>query len=96
MKLTILSTTVLLSIFSLSQAIEPADTKPVKIEQAEKQLTDGAQLLDVAMAACLSTGKSFSISSNLFDDFFFRIFFVGGRDRNGGFDPVVISRSPSA
>jgi hypothetical protein len=26
-------------------------------------------LFDVAMAACLSTGKSFSISSNLFDDF---------------------------
>jgi rhodanese-related sulfurtransferase len=47
MKLTILATTILLSIFSVSQAIEPVDTKPVKIERAVKQLTDGAQLLDV-------------------------------------------------
>lgn len=47
MKLTIFATTILLSIFSLSHAIEPVDTKPVKIEHAEKKLTEGAQLLDV-------------------------------------------------
>ena len=47
MKLTILATTILLSIFSVLQAIEPVDTKPVKIERAVNQLTDGAQLLDV-------------------------------------------------
>jgi rhodanese-related sulfurtransferase len=47
MKLIILTTAILLSIDSISQAGEPAVAAPVKIEQAEKQLAGGAQLLDV-------------------------------------------------
>jgi rhodanese-related sulfurtransferase len=47
MKLIILTTAILLSIDSISQAGEPAVAAPVKIEQAEKQLASGAQLLDV-------------------------------------------------
>ncbi len=43
----ILSTAILLSMFSISQADGSAALAPVKIEQAEKQLADGAQLLDV-------------------------------------------------
>ena len=47
MKFLILTTSILLSIGSISQADEPAVAAPVKIEQAEKHLADGAQLLDV-------------------------------------------------
>jgi len=47
MKFLILSTAILLSTTSCSQAEEPAVAEPVKIEVAEKQLADGAQLLDV-------------------------------------------------
>jgi len=47
MKFLILSTAILLSTTSCSQAEEPAVAAPVKIEAAEKQLADGAQLLDV-------------------------------------------------
>lgn len=47
MKFTILATAALLSIISTSKAAEPALASRVTIEQAEKQLTDGAQLLDV-------------------------------------------------
>lgn len=47
MKLLFLTTAILLSINSISQAGEPAVAAPVKIEQAEKQLAGGAQLLDV-------------------------------------------------
>ena len=47
MKFLILTTAILLSVDSISQAVEPTTTAPVKIEQAEKQLADGAQLLDV-------------------------------------------------
>ena len=47
MKLLILTTAILLSIVSIPQAAEPAVAAPVKIEQAEKQLAAGAQLLDV-------------------------------------------------
>ena len=45
--LMILTTAFLLSIDSISQAAEPAVAAPVKIEQAEKHLASGAQLLDV-------------------------------------------------
>ena len=47
MKLLILTTAILLSIDSISQADAPVVTAPVKIEQAEKQLASGTQLLDV-------------------------------------------------
>jgi rhodanese-related sulfurtransferase len=47
MKILVLSTAVLFSIASVSCAEKPAVAAPVKIEQAEKQLADGAQLLDV-------------------------------------------------
>ena len=47
MKFLILSTAILLTTTSCSQAEEPAVAAPVKIEVAEKQLADGAQLLDV-------------------------------------------------
>lgn len=43
----ILITAVLLSTGSVSQAVESELAAPVKIEQAEKQLASGAQLLDV-------------------------------------------------
>jgi len=47
MKTLILATAVLLSIDSITQAGEPAVAVPVKIEQAEKRIAGGAQLLDV-------------------------------------------------
>lgn len=47
MKLLFLTTAILFSINFISQAGEPAVAAPVKIEQAEKQLAGGAQLLDV-------------------------------------------------
>ncbi len=47
MRLLILTTAILLSIDSVSQAGTPAVAALVKIEQAEKQLASGAQLLDV-------------------------------------------------
>ncbi len=47
MKPLILTTALLLSIGSISLADKPAVIAPVKIEEAEKQLADGAQLLDV-------------------------------------------------
>lgn len=47
MRLMILTTAALLSLASLSPAAEPAGAAPVKIEQAEKQLASGAQLVDV-------------------------------------------------
>lgn len=47
MKFLILTSTILLSIDSISLAAKPAVPAPVKIEQAEKQLASGAQLLDV-------------------------------------------------
>jgi phage shock protein E len=47
MKLSILAISLLLSITSLSVAETPAATPPIKIEQAEKKLAEGAQLLDV-------------------------------------------------
>jgi phage shock protein E len=47
MKLLILTTALLFSIVSISRAEEPAVPAPVKIEQAEKYLAAGAQLLDV-------------------------------------------------
>lgn len=45
MKPPVLITAILLSIASVSQAEDPA--APVKIEQAEKHLAEGARLLDV-------------------------------------------------
>lgn len=47
MKIAIIATSTLLCIASISFAEEPAVTAPVKIEQAEKKLAEGAQLLDV-------------------------------------------------
>ena len=47
MKLLILTATVLFSVFSVSMAGEPANAAPVGVEQAEKRLAEGAQLLDV-------------------------------------------------
>ncbi len=47
MRSLILTTTLLLAVGSISNADEPAVAAPVKVEQAEKQLADGAQLLDV-------------------------------------------------
>jgi rhodanese-related sulfurtransferase len=47
MKLLILTATLILNISSISQADVPLVVAPVKIEQAEKQLAAGAQLLDV-------------------------------------------------
>lgn len=47
MKITILTTTILLSVHSISQAADPVVVAPVKIEAAEKQLDAGAQILDV-------------------------------------------------
>ena len=47
MKSLILATALLFPIVSISQADEPDAPAPVKIEQAEKHLADGAQLLDV-------------------------------------------------
>ncbi len=47
MKLTILATSLLLSMATISIAETPAATAPVKIEQVEKKLAEGAQLLDV-------------------------------------------------
>jgi rhodanese-related sulfurtransferase len=46
-KLLVLSTTILLSIHSISPAGKPAVIAQVKLEQAEKYLASGAQLLDV-------------------------------------------------
>jgi rhodanese-related sulfurtransferase len=46
MKLLLLTAALLISIVSISPAAEPA-IAPVSIEQAEKQLAEGAQLLDV-------------------------------------------------
>jgi len=51
MKFLILTTAILLSVDSISQAVEPTTTTPIRIEQAEKQLADGAQLLDVRTKA---------------------------------------------
>lgn len=47
MKFLIVTATALLSIASISHAVEPVPIAPVKIEEAEKQLASGAQLLDV-------------------------------------------------
>jgi rhodanese-related sulfurtransferase len=47
MKNPILTTSFLFCMASLSLAEAPAAAAPVKIEQAEKKLTEGAQLLDV-------------------------------------------------
>jgi rhodanese-related sulfurtransferase len=47
MKISVLATSILLSLAALSLAETPAATAPVKIEQAEKKLAEGAQLLDV-------------------------------------------------
>jgi rhodanese-related sulfurtransferase len=47
MRILIFTAATLLSISSLSRAIEPTVGAPVKIEQAEKQLVSGAQVLDV-------------------------------------------------
>ncbi len=47
MKLLILATSLLLSMATLSIAETPAATAPIKIEQAEKKLAEGVQLLDV-------------------------------------------------
>ena len=47
MKFLTLPTAILLSIGSISAAEEPELVAPVKIEQAEKHLAKGAQLLDV-------------------------------------------------
>ncbi|MGJ8642418.1 MAG: rhodanese-like domain-containing protein [Luteolibacter sp.] len=47
MKFSIFTTALLFAIASISQAAEPAATATVKIEQAEIQLAEGAQLLDV-------------------------------------------------
>lgn len=51
MRLLTLTATALLSFGSLSYATAPAVASPVKIEQAEKQLASGAQLLDVRTQA---------------------------------------------
>lgn len=47
MKLLLLTTALVFSIPSISLAAEPVVQKPMKVEQAEKQMADGAQLLDV-------------------------------------------------
>lgn len=47
MKLSILATSFLFCIAAVSPADVPAVTAPVKIEQAEKKIAGGAQLLDV-------------------------------------------------
>ena len=47
MKITILATSLMLSMATISIAETPAATAPIKIEQAEKKLAVGAQLLDV-------------------------------------------------
>jgi rhodanese-related sulfurtransferase len=47
MKSMIFATTLLLSVLSISLAVEPAAARPVKIEAAEKQIATGAQILDV-------------------------------------------------
>lgn len=47
MKICVLATSILFSLAALSLAETPAATAPVKIEQAEKKLAEGAQLLDV-------------------------------------------------
>jgi rhodanese-related sulfurtransferase len=47
MKLLILATSLLLSMATLSIAETPAATAPIKIEQTEKKLAEGVQLLDV-------------------------------------------------
>jgi|688.fasta_scaffold82871_3 rhodanese-related sulfurtransferase len=47
MKISVLATSILFSLAALSLAETPAATAPVKIEQAEKKLAEGAQLLDV-------------------------------------------------
>ncbi|MEP2775099.1 MAG: rhodanese-like domain-containing protein [Luteolibacter sp.] len=47
MKTLLLTTAFLFFIVSLSHSGEPVVAAPVTIEQAEKQLVDGAQLLDV-------------------------------------------------
>ena len=47
MKISVLATSILFSLAALSHAETPAATAPVKIEQAEKKLAEGAQLLDV-------------------------------------------------
>lgn len=47
MKNPILATSILLCMASFSLAEAPAENAQVKIEQAEKKLTEGAQLLDV-------------------------------------------------
>jgi len=47
MKLLTLTTALLISAHSISPAAEPATPAPIRIEQVEKQLADGAQLLDV-------------------------------------------------
>ena len=47
MKFLMILTTAILTIDSISQAAEPAVAAPVKVEQAEKHLASGAQLLDV-------------------------------------------------
>lgn len=47
MKYRYLPALVLFAVASISYADEPKVTEPVKIERAEKELADGAQLLDV-------------------------------------------------
>ncbi len=47
MRLLTLTTAILVSIVTPSPAAEPTPPAQVKVEQAEKQLADGAQLLDV-------------------------------------------------
>jgi rhodanese-related sulfurtransferase len=47
MKISVLATSILFSLAAFSLAETPAATAPVKIEQAEKKLAEGAQLLDV-------------------------------------------------
>jgi len=47
MKLSIFATSLLICVANLSLADAPAVSAPVKIEQAEKKLAEGAQLLDV-------------------------------------------------
>ena len=47
MKITILAAAILLSVHSISQAVDPIVAQPVKIDAVEKQLDAGAQILDV-------------------------------------------------
>lgn len=47
MKIAILATAILLSVYSVSSAVDPIVAQPIKIAEAEKQFAAGAQMLDV-------------------------------------------------